>query len=189
MKRDINLFTAYKNGSAKIGEKSNAGLLLLILVFIFIIAASYGGLVIYQRDIEERASVLNAQNRNAGSEQRKLEVAIERSNLLGIYNDALIEAKAKFDSSVFLTSDKLDKIADALPKTVTVESMKINPQSVRLSCICKNPLDPAQFTRDLNLTLLFSSVTYDGVVYDQGRDEYRFNINCIFNEAQKGRAD
>ncbi len=101
MKRDINLFTAYKNGSAKIGEKSNAGLLLLILIFIFIIAASYGGLVIYQRDIEERASVLNAQNRNAGSEQRKLEVAIERSNLLGIYNDALIEAKAKFDSSVF----------------------------------------------------------------------------------------
>ena len=44
MKRDINLFTAYKNGSAKIGEKSNAGLLLLILVFIFIIAASYGDL-------------------------------------------------------------------------------------------------------------------------------------------------
>jgi hypothetical protein len=189
VKKDLNLFTAYKNSAAKIGGKSNAGLFLLISVFVFIIAGTYGGLFLYQKNIEQRTKDLRAQIEAPNDEQNELKIKITKNELMTAYNNALKQAGKKFDASVFINTEKLEKVSSSLPAGVTVESMRINPQTVQLVCFSKNPLDPAKLEQALKTKNTFSSITYDGVVYDESYKIYRFNVSCIFNEAQKGRAD
>jgi hypothetical protein len=188
MKRDLNLFTAYKHSNLKDG-KSSAGVFLIISLFIFAITGSYGGLLLYESTIKSDTARIKNQLDSLSLDHKGLEEQAQKNQLLNLYYNVLIESSKNFDSSVFIDTDKLGKIAASVPASVTVDKIEVTPQTIQLSCYCINPLDPAQFTQALRTKNLFSQITYDGVVYDKARNVYSFNINCYFNTAQRGKAD
>jgi hypothetical protein len=114
MKRDLNFFAAYKNGPAKTSGKSNAGLFLLIAIFIFIISGTYGGLFLYQKSIQLEINMIKAQVGDSSEKQQELAAVIEKNELLKLYTKVLADSKGKFDSSIFINKQKLTSIASAM---------------------------------------------------------------------------
>ncbi|HBT65960.1 MAG TPA: hypothetical protein DEB10_14985 [Ruminococcaceae bacterium] len=189
MKRDLNFFAAYKNGPAKTSGKSNAGLFLLIAIFIFIISGTYGGLFLYQKSIQLEINMIKAQVGDSSEKQQELAAVIEKNELLKLYTKVLADSKGKFDSSIFINKQKLTSIASAMPSDVRVISMKMNPQNVQLTCVSKSPLGSAQLQQALDRSNLFSLIWYDGVTFDEIDNNYHFIMTCNFNEVQKGKVD
>lgn len=187
IKKDINLFEAYKVGNAKLGGKSNSGMVLLIVLFILIIAGGYGVLFLYQMNIEQKTeNITKILDNPAFAETRiKLENLEKKNRLLTTYNNALSKAKENFDKTRIINNEMLNTISSAIPGAVIIKSMRVTPESVELTCIGTRPLDPAEMVQALNSKNLFDSVTYGGVTKNKESGLYHFVISCDFKEIEK----
>ena len=186
MKKDLNLFTAYKNGSAKIGGKSNAGIFLLIAAFLLIIAGAYGTLFFFNSNIKYKTGQIQKRLSDSAmvKDQKELDMQLKKNNLLIEYRDALKIAQKNFDASIKIDQDLFGKISSSMPSTVSVNSLKITPQSIQISCDSSNALDPAALAQALNEKGVFDNITYDGVVRDDNKEnsKYFFTLTCNLKE-------
>lgn len=186
IKKDLNLFTAYKSGSIKTGNNSSKGLILTIVSFILIVAVSYGGLLFLKANTQDQiASIRNELSDPAKLDaQSKLDAELKKNSLMNTYNTALKLAKESFDASRLIDSDLFNDITSAMPQDFIITDIKITAQSIRLSGACMDDLSPAVFKQALEKKDLFNSIIYNGVsVSEDG--SYFFNIDCKFKELNK----
>jgi Tfp pilus assembly protein PilN len=184
IKKDINLFTAYKNGSVKLGGKSSKGPFIIIAAFALVIAATYGILFFMQANMKSSIKVITKELSlpEVVATQNKLNNETKKNELLISYNTALTLAKKNFDASRIINGDLLNKITSSVPATVKMNSIIINTQNIVISCNCTDKLAPAAFTQSLKAKDIFNNITYDGITADE-QGNYTFKMTCIFKEA------
>ena len=191
MKKDINMFEAYKVGNTKLGGKGNGGIILLIVLFVFIIAGAYGALHLYQMKLEQQTNDINKilDNPDFAQDRIELENLKDKSQLLALYKKALEQASDNYKKTITINEERIKAISAATPNSVKFKSMRITPENIQLECTGANPLDPAIMTQALSLNTkkLFDNVMYQGITREPGgpADIYYFTITCNFKENEK----
>ena len=190
MNKDLNLFTAYKDGSSKIGGQNNKWIIILISSFVVLILGTYGTLFLLKSNFKYRTNEFNERLNDDANAEDNAELAsqINKNSLLRAYNGALKTASENFYTSRYIDNEVLSQISSSMPKNVTISSLKISPQSIQMSCSCSDRLDPARFAQALSKKPLLKDVFYDGVsseFQDDNAKLFYFNISCNFKEKEK----
>ena len=185
IKKDLNLFAVYKNGSAK--SNSSKGLVVTLVSFVLVIAVAFGGILLLniarQNQIKQIESKLS--DPKVTEAQNKLTKEANKNQFLISYNSTLTIAKKNFDASRFIDDDLINKISSSMPDSVKAQTIVISPQNVSLTCTCTDQLAPAVFVQALNKKDLFSSISYTGITYEKDKNSYSFTMSCIFKENTK----
>lgn len=181
IKKDLNLFTAYKNSSGKAGSKDSRSVILIIMIFVIIISVAY--LIISILKINKQSEI-NSINNNIKQlsdtgEISNLPQKTEYNKLITLYINALKSAKESFDDSVFIDSALLRDINSSMPADFMINNMKINSQTYIISGLCSDILSPAVFKQSMDAKDIFSSIQYSGVSKDSNGNYY-FTITCVF---------
>ncbi|MGI6279341.1 MAG: PilN domain-containing protein [Acutalibacteraceae bacterium] len=184
IKKDLNLFAAYKTGSSKSGANDSKTILSIIMSFVFIICIAYITVsVIKINKQSEIKAINNEMQRLPGVETiSDLPTKNRYNNLLNLYLNALKSAKDSFDNSVFIDSNLLREINSSMPADFKITNMKINSQTYVISGFCTNILSPATFKQSLDAKGIFSAINYSGVSRDSSGNYY-FTITCVFKGA------
>ncbi len=187
MAKDINLFTAYKEGSPRNRGGSSKGIVITVIIFACIIASIYLGLFAFRLYRQDQMAGLKAEAMSpeiAGIQER-LAVLNVKNSLLRSYYTALAAAGKNFKASRIIDSEFLMKISSSLPADFIVSGITVNYQGVSITGTFSEKLAPAVFKQALDNLDLFATVSYKSIVNDEGK--YYVILNCLFGNGGEVR--
>ncbi len=186
MQKELNLFSAYKSSGSKgaKGGKSAKGILILSGCFLLVVLLIYGGLLFFKINMQNQINSIKNELLTPAVKEANLRISyeIKKNEMLISYINALNTAKTKFDASLIIDSQLLNKITSSMPDDVIMTDINISPVSIQISCNSSNVLAPDIFIQALNSKDLFSNVSYNGLKNNVERNLFTFVLECDFKE-------
>lgn len=183
IQKDLNLFSVYKKSSPASAGKGYKGIVVMVVLFIFIVGAAYGGLLILKRNLQTSINAIETEMNDPDTKalQKELEAAVRKNELLLQYINSAKSAKSAFDKSRIIDSSVFRSVLDAIPASVSIGSYAVTATDISLVCTSLDFPSTATYAKALADKDIFFSVSYDSVV--KGDDGlYRFTLYFHFEK-------
>ncbi len=187
IRKDINLFAAYREGSPRNSGGSPKGIVISVIALACFVAFIYLGLFTFRLYRQGQTATIREEitSPDVVEMQARLAAQTRKNGFLRTYYTALTAASKNFKSSRIIDSEFLRKISSSLPSDFVVSGITVNPQGVNITGAFNEKLSPAVFKQALDERGLFDSVSYKSIVNDEGM--YYVVLNCLFGNGGEVR--
>lgn len=187
---DINFFSQHIENRREKGKKNG----LTVLIAIVILAISIGIYILNQRKIERLESELKVLKIEMSSDAIKeglnnYKNIEERTKILTMYHENLIEAIDKIDKIYNVNSYMINDIKRVMPAKMFITSMNGNSESIFMQGVATNRIAVAEFQHNLKKLKYFSDAHVNVISSEHAETENLvFTVKCYFEDVTENEA-
>lgn len=181
--KDINFFSYHINSKKKNTKKS-----MNIFVFIIVSIIVFGGFTGWAKwKIKSLEQAIDDTNKTLESKDlidkiTELNDDKQKKRIMLKYYDAVTDINNKFTSIQNIESNVICKIAECMPKEMSLQILSIDEKGIVMQGSCNNRTSIAEFEHNLKLMNEFKKVHVKSIDnLNDEEDTYIFTVNSIIN--------